>query len=64
MNLLNKVKSFKTKLLLLIGSITAIVLLVASFSLAMVLDNNFKQNLNYSAHSSLSILAYNLAPAV
>jgi signal transduction histidine kinase len=64
MNALNKVKSFKTKLLLLIGSITAVVLLVASFSLAMVLDNNFKQNLDYSARSSLSILAYNLAPAV
>ena len=64
MNALNKVKSFKTKLLILIGSITAIVLLLASFSLAMVLDNNFKQNLDYSARSSLSILAYNLAPAV
>jgi signal transduction histidine kinase len=46
------------------GSITAIVLMVASFSMAMVLDNNFKQNLDYSARSSLAILAYNLAPAV
>jgi signal transduction histidine kinase len=46
------------------GSITAIVLMLASFSMAMVLDNNFKQNLDYSARSSLEILAYNLAPAV
>lgn len=64
MKLLNRVKSFKTKLFILIVSVTFIVLLVATVSLAMVLDHNFKKNLDNSARSSLAILAYNLAPAV
>lgn len=64
MELLNKVKSFKTKLLILIVSITFIALLAASISLAMLLNYNFKQNLDSSTRSSLAILAYNLAPAV
>jgi signal transduction histidine kinase len=64
MKLLNKVKSFKTKLLILIVSITFIVLLAASLSLAALLNYNFKNNLDNNTRSSLAILAYNLAPAV
>lgn len=63
-NPFQKIKSFKTKLLALIVSITFIVLLLATVSLALVLDNNFKKNLDQSTRSSLAILAYNLAPAV
>lgn len=64
MNPLNRIKSFKSKLLLLIAAIIFIVLLVATISLALVLNSNFKQNLDTSTRSSLAILAYNLAPAV
>lgn len=64
MNPLNKIKSFKSKLLLLIASITFIVLLLATVSLALVSNNNFKKNLEQSSRSSLAILAYNLAPTV
>jgi signal transduction histidine kinase len=64
MNPLRRIKSFKSKLLLLIAAIIFIVLLVATISLALVLDNNFKKNLDSSTRSNLAILAYNLAPAV
>jgi signal transduction histidine kinase len=62
--LLFKIRSFKTKIITIIVSISFLVLSVASISLGWVLDKNFKQNLDESARSSLSILAYNLAPAV
>ena len=64
MNPLNRIKSFKSKLLVLIAAIIFIVLLVATISLALVLNSNFKKNLDSSTRSSLAILAYNLAPAV
>jgi len=64
MNPLNRIKSFKTKLLVLVVGVTFIVLLLATISLAIVLDNNFKKNLDQNSRSSLAILAYNLAPAV
>jgi signal transduction histidine kinase len=61
---LNHLTSFKAKLLVLITGITFIVLLLSTVSLALVLDNNFKKNLDQNTRSSLAILAYNLAPAV
>ena len=64
MNPLNRIKSFKTKLLVLVVGVIFIVLLLATISLAIVLDNNFKKNLDQNSRSSLAILAYNLAPAV
>lgn len=64
MNPLRRIKSFKSKLLVLIAAIIFIVLLVATISLALVLDNNFKKNLDSSTRSNLAILAYNLAPAI
>lgn len=63
-NPLNELTSFKAKLLVLIIGITFIVLLLATGSLALVLDNNFKKNLDQSTRTSMAILAYNLAPAV
>lgn len=63
-NPLNQLTSFKAKLLALIIGITFTVLLLATVSLALVLDNNFKKNLDQSTRTSMAILAYNLAPAV
>jgi signal transduction histidine kinase len=63
LNLL-KIKLFKTKLLLLIITISFGVLLIASSGLFWLLNSNFKSNLENNALTNLNILAYNLAPAI
>ncbi|MDP2561213.1 ATP-binding protein [Psychrobium sp. 1_MG-2023] len=56
--------SFKNKLLLLILSITFISLLTSAITFSVLLESTFKQNLNDNARSNLSLLAYNLGPAI
>ncbi|MGS2721439.1 ATP-binding protein [Paraglaciecola aestuariivivens] len=64
MNFLDGVKSFKSKLMVVIVGITFIVLLLSSLVLSFIFNNNVKKNLEISNRSNLAILAYNLAPAI
>jgi signal transduction histidine kinase len=59
-----KIKLFKTKLLLLIITISFGGLLIASTGFFWLINSNFKSNLENNALTNLNILSYNLAPAI